>query len=93
MLESSGPAEWVAHNRVIRGIREDELATQSLGKNTFRYKASIFTVSSAMAGIAGALLGRYLGFVGPDLFIPFITFIAFRPHGILRETPVRKYKE
>lgn len=44
------------YGRVLRAIREDELAARALGKNVFAYKLTIFAVTSAMAGVAGALL-------------------------------------
>lgn len=65
------------YGRVIRGIREDELATASLGKNTFRYKASIFSLSSAMAGVAGAFMGQYVTSIAPDQFMPFLSFTVW----------------
>ncbi|MFN3621816.1 MAG: branched-chain amino acid ABC transporter permease [Nitrososphaerales archaeon] len=65
------------YGRVMRGIREDELATASLGKNTFRYKASIFAISSAMAGIAGAFMGQYVTSITPDQFMPFVSFTVW----------------
>src|SRR4051794_4770491 len=40
---------------VLRGIREDELATQSLGKNVFLYKVVIFGITAAFAGLGGIL--------------------------------------
>lgn len=65
------------YGRVIRGIREDELATQMLGKNTLRYKMQIIAISSAMAGASGSLFAQYIHYVGPELFLPEVTFTAF----------------
>jgi branched-chain amino acid transport system permease protein len=45
--------------RVLRGIRDDESVVRSLGKNVFVYKIVTFGVTSAMAGLAGALLAYY----------------------------------
>jgi branched-chain amino acid transport system permease protein len=53
---------------VLRGIREDELATQSLGKNVFLYKVSIFGITAAFAGLGGLLLTYYNGTAAPGLF-------------------------
>jgi branched-chain amino acid transport system permease protein len=53
---------------VLRGIREDELATQSLGKNVFLYKVVIFGITSAFAGLAGILLAYYNGTAAPGLY-------------------------
>jgi branched-chain amino acid transport system permease protein len=43
------------YGRVLRGIREDEIACRSLGKNVFLYKTVIFGVTAGMAGLAGAM--------------------------------------
>jgi branched-chain amino acid transport system permease protein len=53
---------------VLRGIREDELATQSLGKNVFVYKVSIFGITAAFAGLGGLLLAYYNGTATPGLY-------------------------
>jgi branched-chain amino acid transport system permease protein len=53
---------------VLRGIREDELATQSLGKNVFLYKVVIFGITAAFAGLAGLLLAYYNGTASPGLY-------------------------
>jgi len=53
---------------VLRGIREDELATQSLGKNVYLYKVAIFGITAAFAGLAGLLLAYYNGTAAPGLY-------------------------
>ena len=45
--------------RALVSIREDELAAQAMGVNTTRYKVTAFVISSAFAGIAGALYGHW----------------------------------
>jgi branched-chain amino acid transport system permease protein len=45
--------------RVLRGVRDDELATRGVGKNIVGYKVAVFSVASAMAGLAGILLSYY----------------------------------
>lgn len=45
--------------RALISIREDELAAQAMGINTTRFKVLAFVISSAFAGIAGALYGHY----------------------------------
>jgi branched-chain amino acid transport system permease protein len=44
------------YGRVLRAIREDSLATRAVGKNVFAYKLIIFTLTSALSGVAGVLL-------------------------------------
>jgi branched-chain amino acid transport system permease protein len=41
--------------RLLKGIREHEIAVRSVGKNTFVPKLLAFGVAAAMAGLAGAL--------------------------------------
>lgn len=56
------------YGRVLRGIREDEVACRALGKNVFAYKLTVFGVTSAMAGLAGALLVTQNTLASPSLF-------------------------
>lgn len=54
--------------RVLRAIREDEVFTQSLGKNTLRYKVVAFGVSGALAALAGSLYAHYITYIDPASF-------------------------
>jgi branched-chain amino acid transport system permease protein len=54
--------------RVLRGIRDDEVATRGVGKNIVRYKVTVFGVTAAMAGIAGALISYYDSSIQPGAF-------------------------
>lgn len=56
------------YGRVLRGIREDEVACRALGKNIFAYKLTVFGVTAAMAGLAGALLVTQNTLASPALF-------------------------
>jgi branched-chain amino acid transport system permease protein len=53
---------------VLRGIREDEIFAQSLGKNVSFYKVLSFSVSAGLAAIAGALYAYYITFIDPTSF-------------------------
>lgn len=59
--------------RILRAIREDELASSVYGKNNTAAKAVVLGIASAMAGAAGSFYSQYVGFVSPDLFILAIT--------------------
>src|ERR1700754_50240 len=54
--------------RVLKGLREDEAATRSLGKNTTRFKVSVFALTSGIAGLAGACLVYYYSTANPLFF-------------------------
>lgn len=56
------------YGRVLRGIREDETAARSLGRNIFAYKLAIFAITAAMAGLGGVLLSTQTGLASPQLF-------------------------
>ena len=62
---------WIGESpfgRVLRGIREDQLATQSLGKDVFVRKVIVFGLSSMIAALGGGLYGMYNGTVSPPLY-------------------------
>ena len=62
---------WIGESpfgRVLRGIREDQLATQSLGKDVFIKKVAVFGITSAIAALGGMLLAFYNGTVSPGLY-------------------------
>ena len=63
--------------RVLKGIREDELATKSLGKNTDLMKIKVFVLGCAIMGLAGIFWQGRNGYIDPDAFLPIITFYIF----------------
>ena len=56
------------HGRNMIAIREEELASQAIGINVFRYKMVSFAISAAYAAIGGALYAHYLGYLQPLMF-------------------------
>lgn len=66
---------WVAarlarspFGRSLRAMRENESATQAVGKNILYMKVSVFAASAALAAVAGWMLAHYFRFVGADGF-------------------------
>lgn len=57
------------HGRNMIAIREEELASQAIGINLFRYKMTSFAISALYAGIGGALWAFYLGYINPAIFM------------------------
>lgn len=49
----------------LRAIRDDEEAAEATGIDTVRWRKLAFAISSAMAGIAGAAYGHYIGLLSP----------------------------
>ncbi len=65
------------YGRVIRAIREDEVAAETLGKDRFKYKAQVFMLGSSLAGLGGALFAQYVQFIDPYMFMPMVTFTVW----------------
>ena len=62
------------YGRIMRAIREDDIAAAALGKSRLKYKAQVFFVGSAIAGIGGGLFAQYIGYIEPNMFMPMLTF-------------------
>ena len=60
--------------RVLRAIKEDEDATNALGKNTPLFKVKAFMLGTALMGLAGILWFGSQGFLNPNAFRPETTF-------------------
>jgi branched-chain amino acid transport system permease protein len=60
--------------RVLRAIREDEMAAESLGKPAWRFRLEAFVIGSTLMGLAGALYVSFIGFISPGDFLPIFTF-------------------
>ena len=54
--------------RNLRSIRDDEIASLSIGKNVNKYKIIVFVVGAFFAGIAGSLYAHYITFIDPSSF-------------------------
>lgn len=57
-----------SHGRAIISVREDEIAAEAMGINTFKYKVAAFTIGAFFAGIAGGLYVHFLMYAKPSLF-------------------------
>ena len=55
--------------RVLKGIRDDEVAAMACGKNVVAYKIVVFSISGALAGVAGSLYAVYVRFVDPESYL------------------------
>ena len=54
--------------RLLRAIREDELAVAAVGKNVLFAKVRAAGIAGVMAGAAGGLYAVYLSFIDPTTF-------------------------
>ena len=63
-----------SYGRAFKAIRDNEIAAESMGINVFGMKVLSFSISSALAGLAGGLLAHYLTTIDPKQFIFLKTF-------------------
>jgi neutral amino acid transport system permease protein len=63
--------------RVVRGIREDEYAVVSLGKNVFVYKIQALILGGMVGAMGGIIWAIAKQSVQPDTFVPDVTFFTY----------------
>lgn len=59
---------YSTHGRACLSIRENEVAAETMGINTTRYKIIAFSMSAFFAGVGGGLFAHVLRFIHPDNF-------------------------
>jgi branched-chain amino acid transport system permease protein len=67
----------VAYNNLLRSplgrafaaVRDSEISAEAMGINVARAKAISFGLSSAITGLAGALMGHFIGYVNHEAFL------------------------
>ncbi len=75
LLERILRSPW---GRVLRAIREDEVAAAAQGKNVAAFKLQAFVLGAALMGMAGSLYAHYARFLSVEKFEPFYgTFIVW----------------
>jgi len=63
--------------RVLRAIREDEVAAAALGKNILAYKLQSLAIAAALAAVAGFFLALNVTYLYPSEFDPTFTFLGY----------------
>jgi len=65
------------HGRVLRAIRDDEVAAAVAGKPVRRFKVEAFALGAGILGLAGAAYAHFTSYVAPDIFRPLLTIYIF----------------
>ena len=74
-IERAARSPW---GRVLKAIREDELATAASGKNIWAFRMQAFVLGAMIMGIGGAVYSANQGSIVPDTFSHFFgTFIIW----------------
>jgi branched-chain amino acid transport system permease protein len=63
--------------RVLKGIREDEDAVRSLGKNVYAYKMQSLMIGGLIGGVAGIMSALQHSAINPSFFATDTTFFAY----------------
>ncbi|MBV2182124.1 MAG: branched-chain amino acid ABC transporter permease [Castellaniella sp.] len=66
-----------AFGRVLRAIRDNEIAVVALGKRTAGFKVKVLMFGSFFAGLAGAFYGHFISFISPEQFVALVTFYVW----------------
>jgi len=54
--------------RILRSVRDDEIASMAVGKDVDRHKIKVFVIGALFAGVAGSLYAQYITFIDPSSF-------------------------
>lgn len=64
--------------RVMRAIRDDDKAAQSIGKDVEKFRIQAFVLGCSFMGLGGALTAHYFKFIGPEATEPvMVTFLIW----------------
>jgi branched-chain amino acid transport system permease protein len=70
LLERGQHSPW---GRIMRAIRDNELAARASGKNVERLRLEAFIIGSSIMGLGGALSAHYFKFIGIEATEPLLT--------------------
>jgi branched-chain amino acid transport system permease protein len=74
-LERARQSPW---GRVLRAIREREIAALAAGKDIVSFRLQAFVLGSMIMGLAGALYAHFVSFISPEAFDPmYATFLVW----------------
>jgi len=62
---------------VLKAIRADEAAPQSVGKNVFAYKVQSLLVGGVIGALGGILIAVDAQYTNPDYWLSALTFYAY----------------
>lgn len=54
--------------KTLKAISEDEIYTQSIGKNVYQLKITSFVISAVIAAVPGVLYAHYITYIDPNSF-------------------------
>jgi branched-chain amino acid transport system permease protein len=85
-----------SYGRAIMSVREDEIASGSVGIPVFRYKMAAFMFSAFIAGVGGGLYAPFFGYLNPTMFnflksVDFLIIVVMGGMGSVAGTVIAGY--
>ncbi|WP_308916615.1 branched-chain amino acid ABC transporter permease [Jannaschia sp. LMIT008] len=65
------------YGRVLRALRDDDVAAAVAGKSVRRFKVQAFALGAGVLGLAGAAYAHFTSYIAPDIFRPLLTIYIF----------------
>jgi branched-chain amino acid transport system permease protein len=63
--------------RIIRGVRDDPLLVQSLGRSVLRFRIEVLAASGAIGALAGIVYAHWITYINPEAFGLTVTLLIF----------------
>lgn len=60
--------QYSMFGKILKALQEDELSLLAAGRNTRKFKISVFVISSAFIGWASYLYATYMSYIDPNSF-------------------------
>jgi branched-chain amino acid transport system permease protein len=76
------------YGRVVRAIRDDEIMTDVIGKDTRAFKVQVLVITGFLTGVAGSLWAGYVQFVHPTQFTPDLLVFALASVVLFHEASI-----
>jgi branched-chain amino acid transport system permease protein len=70
-------ARRLQFGRIIRGIRDDPLLVQSLGRSVLRFRIAVLGASGVIGALGGIVYAHWITYINPDAFGLSVTLLIF----------------
>ncbi len=63
--------KWTINSKLgrnLKAMRDDSIAAEAMGIKLFPHKVFVFSMSAALAGMAGSMYAHYIGYIDPNSF-------------------------
>lgn len=63
--------QWTINSKLgrnLKAMRDDDIAAEAMGIKLFPHKVFVFSMSAALAGVAGVMYAQYIGYIDPNSF-------------------------